>query len=239
MIDAGPLPSLTAPSELERDADCVVIGAGIIGLATALRLRQQRRRVLLLESTAVAAQASGGNAGACAYSDILPLACPGIVRQAPRWLLDPLGPLAIPPRYLPRIAPWLWRFWRASRPRQVRASTQAQAALMDLARQAMPGLVRDALVPELLRNDGNLHLYTSRAEWHASLPGWAVRAAHGIAFEHLMEAQAIEAWQPGVSAPSPAPPGCRAGSASTTRCVCAKRWRARWCWPAARCARGR
>ncbi len=109
-------------------ADVLVIGAGIVGVAIALRLQQEGRQVLLIDREGIAAQASRGNAGALAFSDILPLASPGILRKAPRWLLDPLGPLAIRPRYLPRIAPWLYRFWRASQPDRVRASTAAQAA---------------------------------------------------------------------------------------------------------------
>ena len=110
----------------------LVIGAGIVGVAIALRLQQEGRDVLLIERERVAAQASGGNAGALAFSNILPLASPGILRQAPRWLLDPLGPLAIRPRYLPHLAPWLFRFWRASQRDRVRASTAAQAAMMKL-----------------------------------------------------------------------------------------------------------
>ncbi len=190
------LPPLAAQ---EAAADGVVIGAGVVGLAVALRWQLQGRAVVLLERQEVAAEASRGNAGACAYSDILPLASPGIVRQAPRWLLDPLGPLSIPPAYLPRIAPWLWRFWRASRSAQVLASTVAQAALMRLAAQAMPRLVQDAGAAHLLHTSGNLHLYRSRAEWQASLPGWQVRAQHGIDFEHLADAQALAQWQPGLS----------------------------------------
>ena len=185
--------------ERETAADWVVVGAGIVGLCTALRLRQLGHEVLLIDRRGVAAEASRGNAGACAYSDILPLASPGIFRQAPRWLLDSLGPLSIAPAYLLRITPWLWRFWRASQARQVAASTRAQVALMRLASQAMPRLMQDVGAQDLLRTDGNLQLYESRAEWQASLVGWQVRAEHGFAFEHLHGAQAIARWQPGLS----------------------------------------
>ena len=136
---------------------------------------------------------------ALAYSDILPLARPGILRQAPRWLLDPLGPLSIPPRYLPRITPWLWRFWRASQGPQVAASTRAQAGLMRQAAQALPGLASDVGALHLLHTAGNLHLYESEAEWRASLPVWAVRTEHGIAFEHLHGAAANARGQSGLS----------------------------------------
>ncbi len=192
-------PGLAPVSAQEPSADWLVVGAGIVGLATALRLRQAGHEVLLIDRTGVAAEASQGNAGGLAYSDILPLASPGIIRQAPRWLLDPLGPLAIPPTYLPNIAPWLWRFWRASAPQQVLASTRAQAALMALAAQAIPRLLQAVGAQQQLHTDGNLQLYESDAEWQAALPGWQLRAEHGIAFQHLHGTQAIAALQPGLS----------------------------------------
>ena len=44
------------------------------------------------QRTGIAAEASRGNAGALAFTDVLPLASPKIMRKAPAWLLDPLGP---------------------------------------------------------------------------------------------------------------------------------------------------
>lgn len=188
------------PLELDRrSADVVVIGAGVIGLAVALRLQAQGRQVLLLDREGLGAGASRGNAGALAFSDVLPLASPGILRQAPRWLLDPLGPLSLRPAYLLPMLPWLWRFWRASRPQRVQASTRAQAALMKLSRAEWPELLALAGASDCVREGGNLHLYDSEASWRASLPGWQVRAEHGIAFEHLRGREALAAWQPGLS----------------------------------------
>ena len=192
-------PALRPLADTEVRCDWLVVGAGIIGLSIALRLRQQGLDVMAIERSGIAAEASRGNAGAYAFSDILPLASPGIIRQAPRWLLDPLGPLSLRPSHLPRIAPWLWRFWRASRPEQVAASTQALAGLMTLSARATPALLASIDALHWLRGGGNLHLYESQAEWRASLPGWAVRSSHGIAVEHLHGPQAIAALQPGLS----------------------------------------
>ncbi len=197
----APLPSLTEAAPGRTAFDVVVIGAGIVGLSIAWRLVQAvpGRRVLVLDREGIAAGASRGNAGAYAFSDIQPLASPGILRQAPRWLLDPLGPLALRPAYLPRIAPWLWRFWRASQPARVAASTQAQAELNRLSAAATPRLLRSVQATGWLREDGNLHLYEGEAQWRAALPGWQVRAGHGIAFEHAHGAEAIARWQPGLA----------------------------------------
>lgn len=183
----------------EPPCGVLVIGAGIVGVAIALRLQREGRDVWLIDRERVAAQASRGNAGALAFSDILPLASPGILRHAPRWLLDPLGPLAIRPRYLPRLAPWLLRFWRASRRDRVRAGTAAQAALMALSAAETPLMLAAAGASAMLRTDGVLHLYESEAELQASQPGWQVRAEHGIPFTHLHGAQSIAAFQPGLS----------------------------------------
>jgi D-amino-acid dehydrogenase len=179
-------------------ADVVVVGAGIVGIAAACHLAEDGRAVLLLDRDEPARGASFGNAGAFAFSDVMPLASPGILRRLPRWLADPLGPLALPPAYLPRIAPWLWRFWRASQPAAAARSLVAQVALMRLADPAMMALVDRAGLGRMVRQDGALELCEGEAEWRAGLPGWEVRAAHGIAFEHLRR-DGIEALQPGLS----------------------------------------
>jgi D-amino-acid dehydrogenase len=191
--------SLVPLPATEQSCDVLVIGAGIVGVAISLRLRQEGREVLLIDRECVAAQASRGNAGALAFSNVLPLASPGILRRAPRWLMDPLGPLAIRPRYLPRLLPWLFRFWRASRRDRVRAGTAAQAALMDLSAVETPLLLAAAGASHMLRSDGVLHLYESEAELRASQPGWQARAEHGIAFTPLHGPQAIAELQPGLS----------------------------------------
>ncbi|BAQ48469.1 MULTISPECIES: NAD(P)/FAD-dependent oxidoreductase [Methylobacterium] len=178
--------------------EVAIVGAGIVGLATAHHLQAEGWRVRLIERGGIAEGASLGNAGALAFTDVLPLASPGILRKAPRWMLDPLGPLALPPAYLPRIAPWLVRFWRASLPDRHRHATEVQSGLMRLAADAMAAMVAAAGLAGRLRRDGNLELYESEAELVASAPGWAAREREGIAFEHVRGARLAEL-QPGLS----------------------------------------
>ncbi|GFZ81104.1 D-amino-acid dehydrogenase [Elstera cyanobacteriorum] len=107
----------------------MIIGAGIIGVTAAHALLDAGCEVTLVDPGGIAAGASQGNAGWIAHVDILPLASPKAWRNLPRWLMDPLGPLAIRPAYLPTLAPWLLRFLAASRPHRVEASTRALADL--------------------------------------------------------------------------------------------------------------
>lgn len=176
----------------------IVIGAGVIGLSAALMAQARGLSVTVVDREGPAAGASAGNAGAFAFTDILPLASPGILRKAPKWLLDPLGPLTIPPAYALQIAPWLYRFWRACSPRAVAASTAAQTGMMDLSRAELePFLVATGTLG-MLRKDGNLQVYESEAEFQVSLPGWEARTAHGIEFRH-MDAGDMAELQPGLS----------------------------------------
>jgi D-amino-acid dehydrogenase len=182
-----------------KPVDVVVIGAGVVGLSVALAAQARGLVVRVVEREGICAGASAGNAGAFAFSDILPLASPRIIRQAPRWLLDPLGPLSVPPHYALKIAPWMLRFWRASWPARVRASTTAQTNLMALSKAALEPFLAEHDLTSMLRKDGQLQVYEGQAEFDASLPGWATRAQAGIVFEHLT-GNGIAARQPGLAA---------------------------------------
>lgn len=177
----------------------LVVGAGVVGLSVALAAQARGFSVVVLDRIGPAAGASAGNAGAFAFTDILPLASPGILRKAPKWLLDPLGPLSIPPAYALQIAPWMYRFWRACSPRNVAASTTAQTALMDLSKIELEPFLAATGTIGMLQKNGNLQVYESAAELAASESGWATRAAHGIEFHHL-SAREMADLQPGLSA---------------------------------------
>ena len=84
----------------------VVIGAGIVGAATAIELLRDGHRVTILEPGEPGGEqsASYGNGTLLNPSSVIPMSAPGIWRKVPGWLADPLGPLAIRWRYLPRAA---------------------------------------------------------------------------------------------------------------------------------------
>lgn len=192
-VDAS---SLSPPNPPPKDV--AVVGAGVIGLSIALALQARGLSVIVLDREGPAAGASAGNAGAFAFTDILPLASPGILRKAPGWLMDPLGPLSIPPAYAFRIAPWMLRFWQACAPDRVAAATTAQTALMDLSKAELEPFLARTGTSGMLAKRGNLQVYESQEEFAASLPGWDAREAHGIAFRH-MTAEEMADLQPGLS----------------------------------------
>jgi D-amino-acid dehydrogenase len=183
----------------QTESQLIVIGAGVVGLSIAIAAQQRGFAVTVLDREGPAAGASAGNAGAFAFTDILPLASPGILKKAPKWLLDPLGPLTIPPAYALKIAPWMFRFWLACSSRRVAQSTTAQTALMDLSKAELEPFLAETGTAPMLRKEGNLQLYESEAELQASLDGWKVREQHGIEFRHL-DAAGMADIQPGLAA---------------------------------------
>ena len=181
-----------------QQQDVIIVGAGVIGLSAAVQAQARGLKVLVIDREGPAAGASAGNAGAFAFTDIFPLASPRIIRQAPKWLLDPLGPLSIPPRYALNILPWMLRFWRASWPEQVRRSTLVQTAMMAYSKSALEEFLPVHGLLPMLRKDGQLQVYEGEAEFRQSLPGWQARQDLGIAFTHYTGAE-IAAVQPGLS----------------------------------------
>lgn len=182
----------------QAQADVIVIGAGVVGLSAAIAAQGRGLSVTVLDREGPAAGASTGNAGAFAFTDILPLASPGILKKAPKWLLDPLGPLSVPPAYAVQIAPWMFRFWRACSPKRVAHSTAAQTALMDLSKAELEPFLQQTGTMSMLRKEGNLQVYEGEAELKASLPGWQAREAHGIEFRHLNASEMAQI-QPGLA----------------------------------------
>lgn len=180
-----------------------VIGGGVVGLNVALALQREGFAVTVYdrdEATDAATRgASHRNAGGFAFSDIFPLASPGIMARAPGWLLDPLGPLAIRPGHALALMPWLWRFWRATWPERYRAGVAAQTALMTRSQAALERQLQAIGGRDLISAQGQLQVYEGAASFAASSTEWNLRREHGVAFDLLDSPGQIADIQPGLS----------------------------------------
>ena len=87
-----------------------VVGAGIIGVNCAAELQALGYQVTLLDRDGIGEGCSKGNAGHFATEQVFPLAEFSLLPQLPKMLLDPLGPVALKPRYIPKAIPWFIKF---------------------------------------------------------------------------------------------------------------------------------
>lgn len=106
-----------------------VIGAGVVGLLTALNLRRRGHDVVVLERRRVGSGSSLGNAGWIVPSMSAPVPAPGLITTAVKWLLKPDSPLTITPPFALRNAPWLLAFARHCRRQSFEHGLRAMLAL--------------------------------------------------------------------------------------------------------------
>ena len=175
-----------------RGQHVAVIGAGVVGVACAASLVRDGHRVTLIDREEPARATSFGNAGAFAISDVVPLSEPGIFRRVPGWLMDPLGPLAIRWGYLPKLAPWMWRFLRAGSPRRMAHLTEAMSALLGRAYDDLIPLAEWAGITPQWRRHGSLTLYDSAADLARDEAKWRIKGQHGVRYEIVTGARLRE-----------------------------------------------
>ncbi len=142
-----------------------IIGAGIVGLATAHALLDRGHEVVLIEPGGKQGRPTDGNAGWIAHTDVMPLASPKAWRNLPRWLMDPLGPLTIRPGYLPHLAPWLARFLLASSPSRIKASIGAIRSINAESLPAWKSLLASLNLNGHLRENGILSVWRHQGDF--------------------------------------------------------------------------
>jgi len=164
-------------------AEVAVIGAGIIGLCCALNLQRAGCAVTLFDPNPPGSGASFGNTGLINADAHLPVAIPGMLRNVPRWLADPLGPVTVAPAYAIKAMPWLTRWLLASRAPAVRRGARALRALHSHNHEEYRRLL-GAHYPGLIRNSGSVLLLTDLAS-RAERFGDVIRGELGVEAELL------------------------------------------------------
>ncbi len=161
----------------------MIVGAGIVGVACGLYLQRDGWKVTLIDRGSPGEGASKGNAGLIALSHATPMALPGIVRRVPGMLLDPDAPLAIRWRYLPRLAPWLIRFLRASTDAEVERICAALASLLHDALDAYRPLLELAGAGDLVHRRGLLYVYENERSFARARAEIELRRRFGVEVE--------------------------------------------------------
>lgn len=186
------------------EVECVVVGAGVVGLSCALWLQSVGHRVTLadpdppLPGASYRTAASYGNACTMAFGACIPVATPGVLRQLPRMLLDRRSPLALFWRDLPGMLPWLAAFLRASTPAQASRIVGVLGALLRLAEQGHAPLIAQSGARDLVRRNPCLYLFRTPAAFDAAARDIELRRREGVRMS-LLDAPAIRREEPGLA----------------------------------------
>jgi D-amino-acid dehydrogenase len=166
----------------------VVIGAGIVGACTALEALAAGFRVTILEPGEPGGEQAASYGNGCWLSpmSVIPPSTPGLWKKVPKFLSDPLGPLAIRWSYFPRVAPWLVKYLLAGwTEEKVLAIARAIRPLLVDAPALHKDLAERAGVGHLIERRGLMYIYENRAQFETEAMAWRVRKQVGIKWLEL------------------------------------------------------
>lgn len=188
---------------MSRGHACV-IGAGIVGCASAYALARDGWRVTLVDALSSPGQgASRANGAQLSYSYVEPLATPAALLALPGWLLSADSPLRWRPRPEWAHLRWLAAFVLACRASRVRSTTQALLALSFLSRDVLHAWLQEQ--PTEMRvatrhaRPGKLVIYRDRAALAAVQRQLAWQEGLGCA-QRIVSADECRALEPALAA---------------------------------------
>lgn len=164
----------------------IVVGAGIVGVCTGLELLKRGWAVTIIDRLEPGEGCSFGNAGILAAHAVVPVGMPGIMKDAPKMLLDREGPLVVRFRSLPKTIPWLLHMRRAATQERVRKTADAMKALNGTTVELHEAIAREAGVPDLLKPYNYLYVHrdASKVDVDNAL-SWNLRRERGGQIEVL------------------------------------------------------
>ncbi len=173
----------------------VVIGAGIIGVSTALWLQRDGHDVVLIDKVGPAEGTSYGNGGVLAAGSIVPVPSPGLIWKAPFMLLDRSQPLFLKWSYLPRLVPWLLKYLSNCREDKVRHRAEVMTPIIGDSLADHQALASGTPAEKWVVPSDYLFLYKDRVAYEAETFGWTIRKNNGFEWDTL-EAGAIREYDP-------------------------------------------
>ncbi len=168
----------------------VVVGAGIVGIACALRLQKEGLDVTLVDREEPGSQCSFGNAGTLCGNAHFPSAA--MLPKIPGMLLNPKEPLSIIWRDFPALLPWFWRYFSYSRPDK---TAQIAAAAAELNARVYPetlDMLTSAGLSAHLRWTGRLFAYRSEQALASEASLMRLKFQAGIEMNRLSRSQALD-----------------------------------------------
>ena len=180
---------------LPRDTDVLVIGAGVSGLACALALLQEGRGVTVIDAGRIGGGASHGNCGTITHSHAPPLAAPGTITRALKWMFTPDAPLYIPSRFDPALWRWLGGFALRCNHHDWLQSARAKSALLNDSRARLADWIATHGLDCEFSESGEDYVFHTQSAMDKELRELPMLREFGIASE-VIDGPAFEAQEP-------------------------------------------
>ena len=188
----------TNPRNSSSTKEVAVIGAGVVGLCTALELQLEGFQVTLIDKNEPGLGASFGNAGYLATELIDPLSTTKTLRSALSMWLDPHGPLSLPLGYFHRILPWLVKFITAAHPTTATRGRLALSALNQASIPAWKRCLKDIGASGQLVQSGYLLVWESQRKMEQAKQHALYLKEWGI-YSELVQGERLKKLEPALS----------------------------------------
>mgnify|MGYP001602511285 FL=1 len=164
--------------------DVLIIGGGPIGLSCAYYLLKSGRKVTILDAKEIGKGSGSGNAGHIVPSHIIPLAAPGVVTSALKWMLDPKNsPFGLKIRLDPKYIWWLIQFAAACNEANVQRALEPMKSLGQLSADNFAKIIAEEKFECHYRQTGFLNLYKNQNAFDEGRHEAKFMQKHGIPVE--------------------------------------------------------
>lgn len=175
-----------------------ILGAGIIGICTALSLLERGVPVTVIDQGEPGQETSLGNAGVVSPWSIIPQSLPGTWKTIPKLLLGPGRPLSIDPRVMWKMLPWGIRFLLQGRLDKLQATAEAMSHLcgpsIELYQRHLKGTGHETL----LRDSMYIHAFRDGTRANLDAIDYRIRAQMGADLE-LVGRDHLRSYEPELS----------------------------------------
>jgi D-amino-acid dehydrogenase len=166
--------------------DVIVLGAGMVGISTAIHLQQRGRKVALVDRRGPAEETSYGNTGIIQTEAVVPYVFPRDIKKLALYAMNRMPESNLHWSALPSIAPQLLRYWLQNTPEKVAAVAKAWKPLAERCYSEHRALLTASGVENLTRATGYLKVFRSQAALDDGIKTETVnRERYGVKFEAL------------------------------------------------------
>jgi len=176
----------------------VVVGAGIVGVSTAIWLQRDGHDVILIDRGEPGDGTSYGNGGVLASASIVPVTVPGLIAKAPRMLFDRGQPLFLKWSYLPRLLPWLRNYLSHCTPEAANRIADALLPIVGDSLADHQALSAGTGAERWVHPSDYVYVYNNRAHYEGDAFGFGLRKARGLAWDEI-EGEALQAYDPSLA----------------------------------------
>ena len=188
----------------EQPKHICIVGAGIVGLATAYVLQQAGHRITVVDRAPRPAMgASGGNGAQLSYSYVQPLADPAIWKMLPKLLLEKDSPLKFRLQADPQQWRWGIEFLGACNAQTSEQSTRELLTLAAESRKAFEAMQEKERLACDFHTPGKLVLFASQEGLDGAAQQVKLQSQMGGALQRIVDAAEVARLEPALAAYAP------------------------------------